>query len=117
MNQVHIQVIGIEPAQRALDFTKNVVSRQTDIVRAGSDLAGYLRSNDDVIAFALQRPAKHNLGSPDIRAVVHQAVYICAIDQIDAAVNCHLDHSLGFRLIRLTPETQSEREPAYLHSC
>jgi hypothetical protein len=96
------------------DLAQDVVARGALVVRPAPDRADDLRGDDDVVAHALERPAQNHLGAAGVGAVVHQAVDVRTVEEVDPTVEGSSNQPLRLLFVRLPAQPEPEGQPGHL---
>ena len=94
-------MVGLQPLQRPFDLAHDVVAREPLVVGTFTDPAGHLGGDHQIVALALHGPRQHYLRTANVGAVIHRAVNVGTVDQIDALVDGMFDQPLCGRFIAL----------------
>ena len=116
VDDVYVDAVRLQPAERPFDLAHDVIARRSLIVGTRANRTVHLRSDHHVVASAFECTAQHLLRTPDICTVVHEAIHVRAIDQVDPGVERTKNDSFSFIAIELPPEPESQGHGGHLYS-
>ena len=95
MDLVEIDVVCLEAAKAGFHRIHNVSTRGTNVIAARADTRVNLRRQHDVLAGDVEILE----GLPKSRLTFTLRVYVCCIEEINAAVDRRLDQFVGSLLV------------------
>ena len=101
MEDIDVDVVGIEAGQGAVYLAHDVVARESGVVGAVADAAKDLRGDHQVVAVALEGAGENLFGGTGVAPVVFETVDVVAVDEVDAKLDSAFDRAFGFRSVGL----------------